>query len=491
MSSSPASPPRRASPAWLLAGIALLVASQMRFGIGVLAFVAPVPFLAYLRHTTGARRRLWCALALAVAYVLATLKLVTAPLPAVFALAFATPFALSHGTAFLVSDALRRRAPRWMSLVIFPSLMVLAEFGMHRLTPFGSWAAAAYTQVENLPLLQVASLAGLAGVSFVVYLVASGIELALAEGGAGRRALGVAVGVLVLAQGYGSLRLAMASPGESQLVAAIGTDGTIGGWPLPPQEVLDRVDDALFSRTAEAARAGAKLVAWNEGANAVRPEREGAYLERLRATAREHGIELVAAYVVPDDAARTYENKYVWVRPDGTIDHAYNKHYPVPGEPAIAGTEPPTVVATAAGRATGAICYDYDFPALGLTHARLGIDLAVVPSSDWRGIDPIHTQMASLRAIEGGYSLLRSTRWGLSAGYDGYGRVRGWESSFESARRVLLVALPTRRVETLYARVGDVLVYACALIVVAALVLAGRRLASRAPMSRPAIPSLS
>ncbi|HMN09850.1 MAG TPA: hypothetical protein PKC83_13800 [Gemmatimonadaceae bacterium] len=93
------------------------------------------------------------------AYVLATLTLVTAPLPAVFALAFATPFALSHGAAFLVSDALRRRAPRWMSLVIFPSLMVLAEFGMHRLTPFGSWAAA-YTQVENLPLLQVASLAG-------------------------------------------------------------------------------------------------------------------------------------------------------------------------------------------------------------------------------------------------------------------------------------------------------------------------------------------
>lgn len=491
MPSIPAAPPRRASPAWLVVGIVLLVASQMRFGIGVLAFVAPVPFLAYLRHTTGARSRLWCGLALAVAYVLATLKLVTAPLPMAFALAFATPFALSHGTAFLVSDALRRRAPRWMSLVIFPSLMVLAEFGMHRLTPFGSWAAAAYTQVENLPLLQVASLVGLAGVSFVVYLVASGIELALAEGGAGRRALGVAVGVLVLAQGFGSLRLAMASPGESQLVAAVGTDGTIGGWPLPPQEVLDRVDDALFSRTAEAARAGAKLVAWNEAANAVRPEREAAYRERLSAAAREHRIELVAAYVVPDDAAGKYQNKYVWVRPDGTIDHEYNKHYPVPGEPAIAGTEAPTAVATAAGRATGAICYDYDFPELGLTHARLGIDLAVVPSSDWRGIDPIHTQMASVRAIEGGYSLLRSTRWGLSAGYDGYGRVRGWESSFESARRILLVALPTQRVETLYARIGDVFVHLCAVLVGVALLLAVRARGARVATQRDAIPVLT
>ena len=60
---------------------------------------------------------------------------------------------------------------------------------------------------------------------------------------------------------------------------------------------------------------------------------------------------------------------------------------------------------TAFGPAAGAICYDYDFPYLGLENARLNPSLVVLPSSDWKGIDSIHAQMASVRAIEGGYSL--------------------------------------------------------------------------------------
>ena len=123
-------------------------------------------------------------------------------------------------------------------------------------------------------------------------------------------------------------------------------------------------------------------------------------------------------------------------------------------------------VRTAVGVATGAICYDFDFPALALEQARLGLDLAVVPSSDWRGIDPVHTQMASLRAIEGGFSLLRSTRFGLSAAFDSTGRARAWESSFESKDRVMLATLPARGRPTLYRAIGDVFVVLCALVLI-------------------------
>lgn len=452
---------------WLLAGIVLVAVSQLRWGIGLLAFVAPVPFLAYLRGTRGVRSRLWFSAAVLAAYTLATLKIVTEPLVPIFAFLYSVPFTLAYAPAFLAADAVRRRSPPWVGVLAFPSLMVLVEYALHRLTPFGSWAAAAYTQVDNLPLLQVASLTGMAGVSFIVYFVGAALEALIADPRAGRAPATAAAVVLVVAVSYGSLRLTAAATGETVTVAAVGTDGTIRGWPVPPEDELERVDEGLFARTAQAASAGAKLVSWTEASNAVPPHKEAAYLERLRAAAREHQIELVASYIVPHDDAQQYENKYVWVRPTGEIDHVYNKHYPVPGEPAIAGTEPFRAVDTAAGRATGAICYDFDFPALGLAQARLGIDLAVLPSSDWRGIDPIHTQMASVRAIEGGYSLLRSTRFGLSAGYDPYGRVRAWESSFDTQKRVLLVGLPRRGVNTVYTRIGDAFVGLCAAFIAA------------------------
>jgi len=150
-----------------------------------------------------------------------------------------------------------------------------------------------------------------------------------------------------------------------------------------------------------------------------------------------------------------YENRARWFAPDGNERLAYLKHHPVPGEPAIAGPAPALAMETTFGPASAAICYDYDFPSLARAQARSGAGLVALPSSDWRGIDPIHTEMAALRAVEGGHSILRATRFGLSAGVDARGRLRGQLSSFESSEPFLLVALPTERVATPYAAVGN------------------------------------
>jgi apolipoprotein N-acyltransferase len=72
----------------------------------------------------------------------------------------------------------------------------------------------------------------------------------------------------------------------------------------------------------------------------------------------------------------------------------------------------------------------------GRWHARQGAELVVLPSSDWRGIDPAHTLMTRVRAIEGGFSLVRSARWAASGAFDARGRVRGWMPATEHNERV-------------------------------------------------------
>jgi apolipoprotein N-acyltransferase len=126
----------------------------------------------------------------------------------------------------------------------------------------------------------------------------------------------------------------------------------------------------------------------------------------------------------------------------------------VPGEPAVRGIGPaPRWSSEALGEVSGALCYDYDFPAMG--RERVEADLVAVPSSDWRGIDPIHTHMPRLRAIEVGHSVIRSTRYGLSAGIDPTGVIRGQLSHFDDDQRVLLVHLPRHGRTTLYGLLGE------------------------------------
>ena len=153
-----------------------------------------------------------------------------------------------------------------------------------------------------------------------------------------------------------------------------------------------------------------------------------------------------------------------------------------PREPSIRGEDPLWLVDRPWGRVGIAICYDYDFPALAATYARLGAELVVVPASDWAGVDPQHPWMARVRAVETGVPVVRPVRAATSAVFDAYGRVRGW---MPPTAFVEVVDVPVGRVDTLYTRVGDAPVTAfAALLVGLALIAAGRARQSSTPSSR-------
>jgi apolipoprotein N-acyltransferase len=79
----------------------------------------------------------------------------------------------------------------------------------------------------------------------------------------------------------------------------------------------------------------------------------------------------------------------------------------------------------------------------------------LVPSHDWREIDPLHTQMAPFRAIENGFSLVRQTGNGLAMTVDDEGNVLSASDYFTSDPQVMVAYVPTQGVHTIYATIGD------------------------------------
>ena len=60
---------------WLLLGVLLLATTEVRAGIGMLAWIAPLPWLRYLRLTTGVRSRLaFAGVGAIVSFVAASLE---------------------------------------------------------------------------------------------------------------------------------------------------------------------------------------------------------------------------------------------------------------------------------------------------------------------------------------------------------------------------------------------------------------------------------
>jgi apolipoprotein N-acyltransferase len=464
-------------PTWglALAAVVLAFLGGNRAGASLLAWVAPVPLALAATRLRGVRGRLlFLALGVGV-FSLEALKMVTPPVAPPFALLFGVGLGALAFARLVLWDAIRRRSSPGAGVLAFAALTVLSDVAGAALSPAGHWAATAVSQSGNLPLLQLASIGGLGLVGLVMALPIGAATMLLLAPPSQRpwRHAVAAAAIVAAAHVWGALRLDRLEGGPTLRVAAVTVD-----FPedLSSMENLRGNVETLFERTELAARRGAQLVVWNEVATLVDPGEEAALLARGAELARRHGVDLVIAYaVVVSREPFLIDNQYRWIGSDGFVIEKYQKHFLPPGEPSIPGEGPLRVHERPWGRAGGAICYDYDSPALAREHARGGAGVVALPSSDWRGIDPQHTFMARVRAIEGGMSVVRAVRAGTSAAFDPYGRVRATMSAWERNDRVMLATVPTTQVRTVYAALGDAPALAVALVLLTAVAVSAAR----------------
>jgi apolipoprotein N-acyltransferase len=172
-------------------------------------------------------------------------------------------------------------------------------------------------------------------------------------------------------------------------------------------------------------------------------------------------VALLMAYGVFETARPTraslYVDKYRFYGPDGSLLDEYVKRHPVPVDPNPAGTAHAKVVVVDGVALSGGICYDYGFPEIARDNADDGAGVALVPSSDWRGIDPEHGRMALMNAVAVGLPMVRPVRAATSIVSDQYGRLLASLRADASGDGVMVAAVPTERVPTLYARTGEIL----------------------------------
>ena len=456
---------------YLLAlGALLITLTHMRFGLGMLVFIEPLPFIIYLNRTKGIKSKLLVLAFLFAGWSLATAKILSDPIPWFIMFAYGLPLAIFKFLPFMgYSYFKKNRLIEW----IYPALFVIGEWLQTSFTPFASWGSAAYTQINNIVWLQSVSIGGIWLLSYFIYFIAFQLYLMIQKGKPYHVSLKLVLPIIIVSV-FGTMRIVIAddTSRESVTVSAIGTNSIIGGPKLPSPEEQRKNLLRIYRRMITASQAGAKLIVWTEAATGMLPEEEQSFQLEVSRLTDSLDVTAVVSYVILTSVEPFhYDNKYILIDSTGTIQSVYHKHQPVPGEPCTPGTEPHTVFDMEGTQVGGAICYDYDFPALGREISSLGADIVAVPSSDWRGIDPIHTQMAALRAIEGGYSLIRSTRWGLSAAVDRFGRVAGQLSDFNSEDKILIASLPKQGARTIYSVVGDWVVLVSGLIVLLAIIL--------------------
>ena len=467
----------------LFTGIILFIFSNGRWIIPIAAWIAPVFLLHFLKSQKSLGKLLILFVCIAISsrimlfgIIPSLLGVLTYVLTLYYAILWFFPYLMHRWVAQKRND--------FISTLIFPVAAVSAEFINNLL--YGSWASLAYTQFDHLPLIQLASLTGIWGITFLVMWFGSVINWVWTHNFKWEL---IKSGVLIYASIfasimlYGGLRLGVFPPqSKTTTIASFTAVSELDAYIAKLEEngfhsslemamenrhllssLLDSMYNQAFIRNAEIITPDVSIFVWPEGMVRVLEESETDFIDRGKRLAREKNIYLLLAYfVVPlEDPARNGENKAVFINPSGETEWAYLKSYPVPGSSDKAGNKMLPLSDTPMGRISSTICYDMDFTGLLHQAGKEEVDIMLVPAWDWKAIDPLHARMAVLRAIENGFSMIRQTGEGLSIAVDYQGRTMAAMDHFTSENHVMVSQVPTKGVPTLYSVIGDLFAWVC------------------------------
>jgi len=368
---------------------------------------------------------------------------------------------------FQLAHRVRRAWPPMVTAMVYPCVLVASEFGMS-FSPLGTALTDAYLLGDALPLLQLAAVTGVYGVTFVVAWSGSMLGLVLWDPtpGAWRRPVVLAVAVLVAVLVGGLVNLRSMS-GDTLTVAAVHAP-SFRGKPQSVAQNLERLD-TYAPLVREAVSRGARLVVWPEMILSTEAAWGDSVHAPLAALARETEVCQVVGFYHRD----TKRNTARMIGPDGTLYTEYQKtHLVTAMETSHPGTEPAPVVDLDGVPVGVMICNDDVFTDVARQLGRDGARLVADPTWDWRDVAVKHAQIPRLRAIENGFAVVRATQGGYSQLIDARGGLVNWHSSLDEPHQVLVGELRLGGGSTVYSVLGDVFAW---LVVAGLVVLVVRR----------------
>lgn len=449
----------------------LTTAALIWFGTGLepywpLMWVAPLPVLLFALEA-GA----WATAGVAgSAMILGLLNLwsfihgaLQAPLPVlvrIYAIE-GTMFAL----AVLLFRALAKRGAYWAALLVFPALWVSFEWLLNLTSPHGTGGSLAYTQLAFLPFLQLASITGPWGMSFLLLAFSAALALAghlRTEAPAqGYRILGATGAVIIAVLVFGAARLLLPPPAgalvEVGLVASDGpNEGVMEG---APAEQLFK-DYAL--RVQQLAREGAAVVVLPEKTAVVVEPDTTRFDQQFQSLADQGRLRVVVGVlrVVPPGPGHPQKVRYNEARiysPGARVESYDKEHMLPPFESNLTPGTSLTVLRADAGPGSWgvAVCKDMDFTQLSRHYGQAGAGLMLVPAWDFFQDWIQHGHMAIMRGVESGFGVVRSAKGGSLFVSDNRGRILAEIRSDTTPFTALAASVPQAHDPTLFLRLGD------------------------------------
>jgi len=336
------------------------------------------------------------------------------------------------------------------------------------------WTLLADSQVRILPLIQIASITGIYGVSFLIVFV----NLAVAEWRL--KPIVLSLGMLVLTFFYGSYRMNSHPKPEGPEIRIALLQGNIDQYKKWDKSYVEEIEKTYENLVIQATQSKPDIIIWPETSVPGYLMQDAVLDSWLQPMIkRSHTHHLVGVPIM--DSQMAYNSAFS-IDPEGNLDGFYAKQHLVPFGEIVpwagflgkfihvlndlggftTGHWPP--VLDIAGHPVGVnICYEAIFPNLVRQSVKGGAVLIANMTNDgWymRTAAPYqHWAPNIFRAVENDRWLVRADNTGISGIIEPTGRVQAASRIFEPC--VIQGSVAPQSALTLYTRFGDLFAWLC------------------------------
>ena len=471
---------------WLLAGCVFLLFMGGKWNLPVTTWIGSIFFLRYFRMQRG----FWEIL-LALPFILLASHIyfigLAEQVEPGFKILIAVSFSLYIIIPCIVDRFLYRKINnQLLSTLVYPASLIVIQFLLSYVEQLGTILHWTGSMFSFKPLIQLVSITGVWGPSFLVGWLASIINLLWEEKFELKKVkLPVAVftGLLLLIVICGSIRLAFFAPVSGtvkvgSVIAGFEEDNMFYIYEDDMSEtdklrekekfraLTYKVQDELFATSEKLIPSGINILSWASGNAVVFAEDEATLISRMQNFARENQIYFFPSLLVLGDYKGPDQNHVLAIRPDGQIEYDHYK-----------GRNPNAsfyrgnlveIISTPFGRIATPICFEMEFHRFIRQAGKNGVDILIVPGDEpARGAANMHTEISMFRAVENGCSMLRTTLEGLTMGADYQGRILSQLDFYKTLNnRTIITELPVKGVKTIYSQAGDWFAWLCVILLV-------------------------
>lgn len=375
------------------------------------------------------------------------------------------------------------------SAILAPLLWTSIELARTYLLSGFPWSSLGYSQYRFLPIIQIADITGVYGVSFLIVMVNGAIADLFIYRKIKRPYLLFGPGLsiilfnVILGYGYWHLKEPQINHGRELKVSLI--QGNIEQDKKWDPKYQREVFDTYLRLTREALKDNPDIIVWPETATPFYFGRDRAYTDELISFVRENktyllsGTQRVKSF---EKRKYTIANSAYLLSPAGEISGSYDKIHLVPfgeyvpmkkilffvdklveGIGDFSSGNRYEVFETPKGRFGTVICYEIIFPGLVRKFVKGGAEFMVTITNDaWFGHTSApyqHFSMAVLRAVESRIPIARAANTGVSGFIDTNGKILKASGIFHEGMYTGDIKLSTEK--TFYARHGDIFANVC------------------------------